>query len=118
MNLSNATFTADRGCMIQIDGSLADIDTKTSLLWQGVCTITALDAADRDKVEGLLISPCGQDGGAFGCNEPRLVELAAHYRAWLDDDKNSPWADTAAAPLEPLAAAMALHQYLSTLSPA
>lgn len=35
MNLSNATFTADRGCMIQIDGSPADIDTKTSLLWQG-----------------------------------------------------------------------------------
>jgi len=72
MNLSNAIFTADRGCLIQIDGAPADIDTKTSLLWQGVCTIIALDAADRVKVKGLLISPCGQDGGAFGCNEPRL----------------------------------------------
>ena len=118
MNLSNATFTAAAGCQIQIDGFAADIETKTSLLMQGVCSITALNSADSDKAEALLTSPCGQDGAVFGCNEPRLVELAARYSAWLNDDNNAPWADTAAAPLEPLAAAMAFQQYLNTLNPA
>ena len=110
MNLSNAIFTAARGCLIQIEGFAADIETKTSLLMQGVCYITALNSADRDKAEVLLISPCGQDGAVFGRAEPRLVELAARHSAWLNDDNNAPWADTTAVPLEPLAAAMALQQ--------
>ncbi len=115
--LSNATFTADRGCLIEIDGFMADIETKTSLLMQGVCSITALSPMNFDKADALLISPCGQDGAVFGCSEPRLVELAARHRAWLDDDAGAPWADTPAAPLEtPAAASAALMQYLGTLN--
>ncbi len=118
LQLSNATFSAARGCLIQIDGFAADIKTKFGLLWQGVCSIVALNPADSDKAEALLISPCGQDGAVFGCNEPRLVELAARHSAWLNDETNAPWADTTAVPLEPLEAAMAFQQYLGTLNPA
>jgi hypothetical protein len=118
MKLSNATFTALRGCQIQIDGFAADIETKPAMLLDGVCSITALDPQHWGKADALLTSPCGQDGAVFGCNEPRLVELAARYNAWLDDDTNAPWADTAAEPLSPLQAAMAFQQFLSTLNPA
>ncbi|WP_395737427.1 hypothetical protein [Prosthecobacter sp.] len=118
MTLSNATFTAVRGCLIQIAGMLADIDTKLSLLREGVCSIVALNAADAEALYELMATPCGQDGTSYGCNEPRLVELAARYRAWLDDDKNAPWADTTATPLAPVDAAMAFQQFLATLNPA
>jgi len=117
MNLSKATFTAMSGCHIQIEGIPADIETKPAMLMDGVCFITALSPADAAWVESLNTSPCGQDGAVFGCNEPRLVELAARYNAWLSNEKNAPWADTTAAPLTPLDAAMAFQQYLSTLNP-
>jgi hypothetical protein len=115
--LSNATFTAARGCLIQINSFAADIETKASILCDGVCIIAALDPKDGDQAEALMISPCGQDGTVFGCSDPRLVELSARHQAWLNDENNSPWADTTAAPLPPSEAAMALQQHLINLNP-
>lgn len=119
MKLSDATFSATRGCIIQIDGMSCDINTKRSLLMDGVCFITALDAKDAEKVDALMLTPTGQDGTLFGCNDPRLVELAARYDAWMFDDEAAPWEDTQAAPIaDPVEAAMAFQRHLSTLDPA
>lgn len=118
MKLSNATFTALQGCQIQIDGFAADIATKTSMLMEGVCSIIALNPQYWDRADALLTSPCGQDGTVFGCNDPRLLELAARYDAWLNDDEAAPWADTQAAPIaDPVEAAIAFQHNLSTLDP-
>ncbi len=118
MTINNITFTAQSGCLLNIDGWPACIESKAALLMQGVCIVTALNAGDAAKADDLMTSPCGQDGAVFGCNDPRLVELAARHYAWLNDDTNAPWADTAAAPLSPLDAAMAFQQYLNNLNPA
>lgn len=114
MKLTNATFTAQRGCLIEIDGWPADIETKPALLCDGVCHITALNAADRTKAEDLLISPCGQDGTVFGCNAPRLVELAARYWLWSQGDDFTEKSETVLS--DPLAAAIMLQQHLAKLN--
>lgn len=106
LKLGQATFNALRGCFIEIDGWPANIQTKLALLADGVCNINPENIEDAAKAEELMDSPCG-DGTMFACSDIRLLELAAHYFEWSNDEANAPWADTQVDPL-PVDQAMAL----------
>lgn len=111
MNIGKVTFSTERGCLVEIDGWLANIETKTEMLKQGVCHVTAVDAAHSPDAEDLLYSPCGQDGTVYGCPEPVLVELAMRYAEWQDGREEA--AEEPAAALPPQAAVNAMQRWMA-----
>lgn len=118
MTLSNAQFSA-QGCFVTIDGWRADVSSKFSLLLAGLCAPRAVDPGDADKARDLRASPVmdesGEPVGMYACNEPRLVELAVRHWLW---SQGNDFADKPAeVHADPVAAAMALQQHLSTLKP-
>lgn len=113
MNLSKARFTPD-ACLISIDGTPMNIASKSSLIEQGVCWVSAMKPEDEPEADALRISPCGQDGNVFACAEPQLVELAQRYHFWLNSDAHPSGIEVEA--LTPVAAAAAMQRHLIILN--
>jgi hypothetical protein len=115
IQLSHATFSA-LGCLVEIDGWTADIDSKRSLLLLGLCNLAADDADDQPKADALSTAAVDGDD-VLACNEPRLVDLAMRYRDWLDDPQKKKTADWAATPADiaadDAAASLAVLQWLA-----
>lgn len=119
IQLSNAIFSA-LGCLVEIDGWSADIDSKRSLLLLGLCNIAAGDPDNQPKADALSTAAVDGDD-VLACNEPRLVDLAMRYRDWLDDSaKKEPeeWASTPAeiAP-DDAAASLAVLKWIAKNQP-
>jgi hypothetical protein len=112
MHLSQARFTVFH-CYVTIDGWPADIETKLSLLMEGVCSVKCQDMEHDEQARALHQTRCGQDKNVFGCNDPRLVELAARYRLWGDAGGGP---DEEVEILDEPAARVALMRHLAVLS--
>jgi hypothetical protein len=98
MKIGKATFTALRGCIVEIDGWQADIETKQAMLADGVCNVRALDLQDQPKADSLMTAVAG-DGQTPGCDNLQLLELAAHYYEWSNGGKLESWKDMVFDPL-------------------
>lgn len=111
MKIEQVIFSVERGCLVEIDGWLANIETKTAVLRQGVCHVAAVDAGHSPDAEDLLYSPCGQDGTVYGCPEPVLVELAMRYAEWMEGRQEGAEEPTAA--LSPETAINAVQRWMA-----
>jgi hypothetical protein len=111
MNIGKVTFSVERGCLVEVDGWTANIETKPAMLKQGVCHVAAVDAAHSAEAEEMLYSPCGQDGTVYGCPEPELVELAARYADWLEGRDEA--GDETVSALRPEAAVVAVQRWMA-----
>lgn len=109
MHLTNATFTI-HSCLVEIDGWMADVSSKWSLIEACCCNVNAMDAENWEKAEDLHYSPVG-DTGIYACSYPPLVELAARHWLWTNGD--GPWDDVPVEIKSPLRAAMDLSSLLA-----
>lgn len=113
MKIGQATFTATNGCLVDIDGWRADIETKLTMLQQGVCNVSAESFEDSPKAGALMDVGCGDDGMTPGCDNIQLVELALRYFDWVNNSANAPWADTVMAGLP---ASEAMQEFVARLA--
>jgi hypothetical protein len=84
VHFSDAVFHAD-GADLRINGVLASVDTKLSLLCESLCVV----GGDRALVDQLNCTPTPDDDEVCACAEPRLVELAARWWLWANSDRDS-----------------------------
>ncbi|MCA1963840.1 MAG: hypothetical protein LDL31_07840 [Prosthecobacter sp.] len=109
MTLSNAHFTAN-GCLVTIDGWMADVSSKLSLIEAGLCSVVALDFQRTEMADALSCAPFGD--GLYACDDPRLVELAARYWDWSNSDGHSFEDMPVSVITDPVQAAIALQAWL------
>ena len=91
--VSNPVFTAARGCLVEINGWRADIQTELPLLRLGLCTVTPVDLKNAHEAAELM--PRDMDD-ADSCGDPVLFDLAIRYHEWRNDANHAPWPDTPA----------------------
>ncbi len=91
--VTNAVFTSLSGCLVEIDGWQAEIDTKQSILLRGMCIVKAVDF-DFTKHADRLMTCHVADWDNYACDDPVIVDLAMRYRDWSNDDQHRPWPDT------------------------
>lgn len=91
--LTNPVFTALRGCLVEIDGWQADLNTEPSVLLHGLCVVKAVDFGFTAEADRLMRYEA-EEGCIRACDDPLLVELAMRHNDWCNDARNAPWPDT------------------------